>query len=85
MSGRCKTCKFWTPPEREWDYVAHPVDEDTFEPKVIGYEVRLCRHPELTFCETPLSADGFGVADGSTYLADLYTAEEFGCVRWEAA
>jgi hypothetical protein len=27
--------------------------------------------------------NGFGVADGSGYMAMLVTAEDFGCVRYE--
>jgi len=80
--SNCKNCRWWTPVEG-YDGVANPVDEETYEPKEMGYEVRTCKHPELTFCETPISADGFGIADGSGYKANLYTAENFGCVRWE--
>jgi len=85
----CKTCKHWIfdpackgnwPVER---YCA-PVDPDTFEPMVMPFEVRECTHPEKTFCERPVEPNGFGVADGSTYMAVLMTASEFGCVRHEA-
>lgn len=63
--------------------MCNPTDEDTFQPKVIGYEVRMCRQPTQTFCETPVERNGFGLTDGSTYYAALATAEDFGCVRHE--
>jgi hypothetical protein len=48
-----------------------------------GFEVRICQHPRLLFCERPLEANGFAVADGSEYMANFYTAEDFGCVKHE--
>lgn len=49
------------------------------------FAVRQCMNPKLLFCERPLTSDGFAVADGSEYMANLYTAEDFGCVKWEKA
>ena len=81
---RCKTCKHWSQPDgwRERS-LCDPIDPDTYKPAVTRFDVRVCRHPEQTFCERPLSKDGFGIADGSTYMATLATAEDFGCVRHE--
>ena len=49
-----------------------------------GFEVRLCKMPTQTFCEAPVERNGFGLCDGSQYMAALATAEDFGCVRHEA-
>lgn len=66
------------------DEICHPTDPDTYEPMVMPFAVKLCRHPKQTFAERPVEADGFGVVDGSEYYARLITAEDFGCVRHEA-
>ncbi len=89
----CKTCKHWKTPEdsdsRGFGYqiyadaMCRPLDQDTYEPMARGFEVRLCGHPSQTFCEAPVERDGFGLADGSEYMAVLATAEDFGCVRHE--
>jgi hypothetical protein len=80
----CRTCAFWVIPERhQYDQILHPVDPDTYEPMDTGFEVRICQHPRLLFCERPLEANGFAVADGSEYMANFYTAEDFGCVKHE--
>lgn len=55
----------------------------THTPMVMPFEVRICEHPAQTFCERPVEKNGFGVADGSEYMAVLATAEDFGCVRHE--
>ncbi len=86
----CSTCKHWTDPGvlgdgNYWDEILHPTDEDTYEPKEMPFEVRECRHPAKTFCERPVERDGFGVCDGSTYMARLFTGPDFCCVRHEAA
>lgn len=61
-----------------------PLDPDTHTPMVRGFEVRICQHPAQTMFEAPIEPNGFGVTDGSEYMAVLATAEEFGCVRHEA-
>lgn len=94
----CKTCKHWTP---LGDDTSHVVDKLTykyvyFPDKAhyaggeyrrvdLGHEVRLCKHPKLAFCDPIEERNGFGVADGSEYMAELGTAEDFGCVRHEEA
>ena len=87
--NHCKTCKHWTAPDGADDGYAfglcEPSDPDTSEPMRRGFEVRLCKHPELTRFEAPLSHNGFGLTDGSRYYACLATAEDFGCVRHEKA
>lgn len=84
----CKTCRHWQRADNDsrwWDGdMCSPRDPDTGEDMDLGFEVRVCRHPSQTFCETPVERNGFGVADGSNYRAILATAEEFGCVRWES-
>lgn len=81
----CKTCKHWTEGARHWDEILHPIDGDTLEPMETTFEVRMCKHPQLLFCERPLERTTFAVADGSQYMANLYTAEEFGCLLHEEA
>jgi hypothetical protein len=63
--------------------MCEPLDPDTYEPMKRAFEVRLCKHPAQTFCEVPVERNGFGLFDGSEYMARLATAEEFGCVRHE--
>lgn len=88
----CKTCKHWRYPDAQdpggygwygYDQLCRPIDPDTHEPMRRDFEVRLCRNPAQTFCESPVERNGFGLADGSEYRAVLATAEEFGCVRHE--
>ena len=85
MIPTCRTCKHWTVngPIGDDDPIITPIDPDTYEPMKIGFEVRICNHPRLLFCERPLESDGFAVADGSEYMANLYTAQDFGCVLHE--
>ena len=88
--NRCKTCKHWQfdpDAEESWRVRGYcePEDPDTSENMVMPFTVRECKHPALTFCERPVEQNGFGVADGSTYMACLLTAEDFGCVRYEVA
>lgn len=86
----CKTCKHWQfDPESDdaWQVKSYcaPLDQDTYVPMPMPFVVRECTHPAKTFCERPVEANGFGVADGSTYMAVLVTGEDFGCVRHEDA
>jgi hypothetical protein len=81
VQATCQTCAHWR--DEEDDYLLHPLDPDTYERMVFSFDVRRCTHPELLFCERPLDPRGFAVADGSEYMANLYTAESFGCVRHE--
>lgn len=88
MNGRCRSCTYWKTNQTDRtlsDNITHPVDPDTYEPMEMPFEVRECAHPRLAFCERPVEQDGFAVADGSQYMATLYTAEDFGCVKWEQA
>ena len=85
----CKTCKHWhnKAPDRsgwfEHQDIINPVDPDTMDEMDMPFEVRHCSNPKLLFCERPVEANGFAVADGSTYMANLMTAEGFGCVLHE--
>lgn len=81
----CKTCIHWKEPKHDGYSICHPYDFDTGEHMQLPFKVRQCTHPKLAFCERPVESDGFAVADGSTYMADFYTAEEFGCVKHESA
>lgn len=83
----CKTCKHWlVDDETGWNakQCCTPED-DNGAVMVMPFEVRECRHPAKTFCERPVEINGFGATDASQYCASLLTAEEFGCVRHEAA
>jgi len=86
MMPTCKTCAHWKTPQDS--YMQRGVcgllnDPDTYEPMQRGFEVRICKHPAQTFCEAPVERNGFGLTDGSHYMAALATAEDFGCVRHE--
>lgn len=80
----CKTCKYWLYNPRAFNYIAsdlsEPLDPDTYELMDRTFETRICKHPQQTFCEPPVINNGFALADGSTYIAVLATAENFGCV-----
>lgn len=76
--GTCRTCVHW---EKSDSHVVAPLDPDTYEPIKAEFEVRECTHPKLLFCERPYESNGFAVCDGSTYMASLFTAEDFGCAR----
>lgn len=85
--NRCKTCKHWSrPDDGEWRLrsMCNPLDPDTYEPMDRGFLVAECTMPTQTFYEAPVERDGFGLTDGSEYFAALCTAEDFGCVKWEA-
>ncbi len=82
---RCKTCDYWTLKDLPSIHSSmwKPMNPD-LTPMDIGYEIRSCQHPEKTFAELPLGVSGFGLVDGSEYYAELFTAEDFGCVRHSA-
>lgn len=81
---KCSTCKHWNLGDPDlFDEITHPMDPDTYEAMEMPFRVGRCTHPKLLFCERPVEHDGLAVADGSNYRAALYTAEDFGCVRWE--
>lgn len=82
---RCKTCKWWQnePEDEYWGGKYHISPDKPWNPDEkmpVDFEVRYCTHPKLVFCERPEERDTFAVADGSYYMANLYTAEDFGCV-----
>lgn len=80
----CKTCKWWKVEGDHEERWCDPHDYPSGARLLEGqHEVRVCHHDKQTFCETPMEKNGFGVADGSTYIALLITAEDFGCVRHE--
>lgn len=86
----CKTCRHWQKPsDANKGYMAlglcDPTDPDSGEPMNRGFEVRVCQQPTQTRFESPVEANGFGLTDGSNYYAALCTAEDFGCIRHEAA
>ncbi len=87
MSERCGTCKHWRIDEKNYSTQANdivePIDPDTFQPMAMPFEVKQCSHPKLLFCERPVETPGFAVADGSTYMAGLFTTADFGCVMHE--
>lgn len=79
--NRCKDCRWWTDTD-QYNGIVHPIDEDTYEEKEMPFLVRECKQPDQAFCERPVWKDGFALADGSGYMAHLYTAEDFGCVKF---
>ena len=89
--NHCKTCIHWTSAEDCKEYTA--VDMCRLRCPSTGsyiryeehseFEVRVCAHPGQTKFERPVTKNGFGLTDASTYLAILVTAEEFGCVLHE--
>ena len=86
--NNCKTCKHWKDPEGEnylENEICNPLDQNTYEPMNRGFQVKLCKQPQQTFCETPIIANGFGLTDGSNFMARLATGEDFGCVLHQPA
>lgn len=89
----CKTCKWWIENEPggalEWwilKQLRTPLDPDTFERmENLPFDVKRCSSPRLTFYERPVESTGACLVDGSEYMAELITAEEFGCVNWRGA
>lgn len=67
--------------EESYLAVHDPVTYEAVEPQ--PFELRSCTSPKIRFYERP-EQDGAAVLDGSTYMALLITAENFGCVQWEA-
>jgi hypothetical protein len=85
----CKTCSHWiaNPQTKQWwrvEEVCRPIDPDTYQPMQRDFAVRICMLPSQTFCEAVTERNGFGLADGSGYMALFATAEDFGCVRHES-
>lgn len=84
----CKTCKHWRHNYDDMfeysDQICRPVDQDTYKPMVMPFEVRECLHPALVKFERTSEENGFGVTDGSEYMARLTTGPDFGCVRHES-
>lgn len=84
---KCKNCRYWGNLKGEEGRLSEyysPTDPDTFEPMASEFKVKHCTNPKLLFCERPLDKNGFSVVDGSNYFASLITAEDFGCVLFEA-
>lgn len=64
--------------------IIDPLDPDTYGSMDMPFKVKMCGCPKLFFHERPVESTGACVADGSTYMANLLTAEDFGCVNHEA-
>lgn len=77
----CKNCKFWGKDGKEKFYLEY-FDSEGNEIKT-AYEIALCNHTKLLFCEPPYEKDGFSISDASGYKAWLTTAEGFGCIKGE--
>lgn len=95
MENICKNCKHWLLPTKEDDYwgsqhITKPYDEENdFEPmteekqrELFGFNVRYCRSPKIIRFERP-AKDGATVVDGSEYMANFITGEDFGCIHFE--
>jgi hypothetical protein len=81
--SRCKHCIHWRIEPHNKDYRIEPIDPDTQAVMVMPFEVRACHSPKLLEFERPIEDSGASVMDGSDYCAELYTAENFGCVNFE--
>ena len=85
----CKTCKHWQGPADDdfyADSLCKPLDpQNDYKTMERGYGCKVCKMPTQTFAEAPVERNGFGMVDASQYYAVLVTAEDFGCVRHEAA
>ena len=93
---KCKNCKHWKLDENDsYNSLVSPHDPASYEridptedggeeaiAKKFGHNVRRCRSPKVTFYERP-TRDGATVCDGSEYMAELLTGEEFGCIHFE--
>lgn len=79
----CDTCKWWEPDD-DWPHIQQPQDFETGKTIPQKFRVRRCHSPKLHEFERPTHNDGASVADGSEYIAVLFTAEKFGCVNWKA-
>ena len=86
-SRSCRTCAFWKDPDVlkrgsvAGGYVK-PRDWETDELIQFDFEVRVCNHPDLVFCERPQEEDGFGICDASEYAAAFMTGEKFCCSKY---
>lgn len=88
----CLTCKHW---KRDGETCRSAFDGDEDEETVdldgwnrvgksYAFEIGICDQPKLLKFIRPESADGLAVLDGSTYMARLLTAQDFGCVNHTA-
>ena len=77
----CKDCIFWKHTTESWCNITKPLDEDTFEPKQMPFEVRYCESPLLLSRERPLESNQAACIDGSNYYAKLVTGPDFGCAN----
>jgi len=85
---QCKTCRYWLldkddkyscliyPYKPGEDYEQCETEEEAAA--LFGCRVRRCRNPKLLFYQRP-EIGGAAVLDGSEYIAELITGEEFGC------
>ncbi len=78
----CKNCTKWTKGDKH-DQITTPIDEDTYEDKVMPFEVRYCRSPKLIRFERPIEKDSASCIDGSEYMAKLATSENYGCIHFK--
>ena len=67
----CKTCKHWIVPEDKdfQDYrvydICSPLDQDTYDPMKMDFEVRVCSSPLIIRFERPQTNTGIALTDGS--------------------
>lgn len=87
-AGRCGSCKWWTLTTSEdiWDR-PHLRGEDGEKLTTGGYYEPVPAPGAWGKCERagqfgPKASDRFYVIDGSEYVADLNTRDDFGCVEW---
>ena len=88
----CSTCKHWVlDKDDRYNSLISPEDPVTYEHEETeeaiaakwGHAVRRCRCPKITFYQRP-ERDGATVCDGSEYMAELLTGQDFGCIHHES-
>jgi hypothetical protein len=78
---QCKECKYWVDDKTDYDKIMHPEDYDTGEEMKMPFEVRKCKHPNITLFERNPDPKGVSLCDGSDYRAVMYAGPEYGCVN----
>ena len=77
---KCKECKYWKKPN-EYDEIATPIDQDTYKPMVLPFEVRICESENITLFERNPNSNGVSLRDGSDFHCAMYTGEDYGCIN----
>ena len=83
MKETCQTCEHWDRRGNgNHEDIVRPYDPDTYEEMDMPFKVGRCTSPKLLRFERPLEPSGASVCDGSEYMANLFTGEDFGCINY---